>query len=374
MAQIYWRYLALPASIRLPGGQLALVLAAVFVAPGLGLAVVVWLSPNRLTGTTLKPVALSVPVQTTSGSDSTVVALNMVWHGGTMLRAPDWQGLVSSVPIGPGSPITDGTVVATVAGIDRIAVGSPAPFYRPIGPGVSGGDVLELRTALTALGYTNLGSSSSYDAALGGAIRELYKKLSGQGAGSGGVFQPSWFVWLPGGSLVVGKVSLTVDTPAPSGGAPVITGVETLSSATVVPASGQGLGGQSSGPLPSSPAGRVLVVLGVARPFSLTSGWQVTSGGLSALGAALPVGQTQVGASVRLASQARYASVPNSAVSLGAAGQACVWAPGVHGYTPYKVTTSSGLPGTTLLSGLPQGVASVLANPAQILPAGGSCP
>lgn len=349
-------------------------LTAVFIAPGLGLAVVVWLSPNRLAGTTLRPVALSAPVQTTSGSDSIVVALNMVWHGGTILRAPEWQGLVSSVPIAPGSHISNGTVVATVDGIERITVVSPAPFYRPIGPGVSGPDVADLRRALTSLGYTNLGSSASYDAALGNAIRGLYKKLSGQASGSGGVFQPSWFVWLPAGPLVVGKVSLTVDTPAPPAGVAVITGVETLASATVTPAASQGLGASSSGPLPSTPAGRVLVVSGVAHPLSLTSGWQVTASGLSSLGAALPVGQTQVAASVRLASPASYASVPNSAVSLGAAGQACVWAPGAHGYTPYKVTTLSGLPGTTRLSGLPQGVASVLANPAQILPAGGSCP
>ncbi|MGC8514294.1 MAG: hypothetical protein ACP5P1_14865 [Acidimicrobiales bacterium] len=346
-----------------------LVLAAGFVAPGLGLAVVVWVVPDRLAGTVSRPVPVSVAVQTTSGADSVPVAVNLVWRGGMVLRAPGWQGLVTSVGVGAGSEVSDGTVVATVGGVERVGVVSPAPFYRVIGPGVSGGDVAELRGVLTSLGYAKLGSSTSYDSSLGDAIRWLYKKLSGQASGSGGVFQPSWFVWLPGGPLVAGKVSLTVDTPAPPAGVTVITGVETLSSATVVPAGGPGSPG-----LPSSPAGRVLVVSRVAHPLSLTSGWGVTAGALGALGGALPAGQAQVSGTVRLASPASYASVPNSAVSLGAAGQACVWAPTGHGYTPYEVSTLPGLPGTTWLSGLPGRVASVLANPAQVLPGGGGCP
>ncbi len=347
----------------------SVLLVAAFVMPPFALAIAVWASPQNLSSLPSKPVALTAPVQLVSDSENVPVAVKLSWKLGAQLVSPQWSGLVTSLGVSAGSDITNGTVVGIVAGLKRLAVSSPSPFYRPVGPGVTGPDVAELRSALASLGYGGLGNSDAYDTSLAVAIRRLYSNLSGLTSGSGGVFQPAWFVWLPVSSLVAGKVDLVIGTPAPAVGSPIVVGAETLTSAAIQPASGP-----SPVPLPASPISHVLSVPGVPEPLALTAGFVVTIDELPSLDRAATPGQPVLSGTLSLAHPATFASVPNSAVVVGANGTACVWAPGAGHYKSYKVTTRSGLPGTTEVYGLPSPVTSVLANPAQILASAGACP
>jgi peptidoglycan hydrolase-like protein with peptidoglycan-binding domain len=77
----------------------------------------------------------------------------------------------------PGATINPGDVVLEVSGRPVFVLPGSFKAYRSIGPGSSGPDVTQLRTALKQLGF-NAGSleSNTYDAALAGAVQAFYKQ------------------------------------------------------------------------------------------------------------------------------------------------------------------------------------------------------
>jgi hypothetical protein len=347
---------------------LALVVA--LVAPALGLAIAVWLVPDSLLSVTPKTVPLTVPVTAVTDTEAQPIVGDLDWVSGTSLVAPNWTGTVTAVEAKSGSTIRTGSAIATIDGTEAIVAFSPFPFYRSIGPGVTGPDVAALGAVLISLGIADVRVSDTYDTALGDAINLLSQRLTGvaPAAGSQSIFEPSWFVWLPAKQIRVKAVALVVGEPAPAQGTTILTSPSQILSVTITP--GTTAGGDIE-PLPASARGYVVSFPG-SPPYRLNSSFTVTDSSLlHSLDQLDQPSASTVGGMLELADPARFSSVPSSAVVVDATGRTCVFVPAGSGFAPVMVTTEAGLPGSTEVTGLARHDTAVLSNPASIFPARG---
>lgn len=85
-----------------------------------------------------------------------------------------------------GSTIEAGSVALEVAGRPLLVLPGALPAYRSLRAGLSGPDVLQLKTALAGLGLdTGDTTSDAYDAATAAAVSELYRRAGYPPPGSG---------------------------------------------------------------------------------------------------------------------------------------------------------------------------------------------
>lgn len=75
-----------------------------------------------------------------------------------------------------GASFDEGTVLMTISGRPMFVLQGAQPFYRDLGPGVRGPDVLQLEQALSRLKLNPGPVDDSYDLATGRAVMELYKR------------------------------------------------------------------------------------------------------------------------------------------------------------------------------------------------------
>ncbi len=346
-----------------------IVLVVGVVGPIAGLVVLVALVPDSLRSAAPPATVVTMPVQITKDDKPQAVQASLNWRSGPTLLAPNWSGLVTAVDIRPGQRITSGTPIVTIDGIRRIALASPQPFYRQIRPGVAGGDVQALRTALARLGLGSVGFGTTYDATLKAAIQRLNARLEGTSVSSAsGVFDPSWVIYLPAEYVSVASLNFQLGAAPPPPGQAVVTSQRTLKPFRLVASSSQGVPAS----LPPISAGYVLVlrtgtIVPVGQGFAIS-----TPRALAKVTSALGSGASSLAGVIRLASASSLSTVPSTAVVSDASGTYCVFAPVGKGLKAYVVTPAGGLPGVTEVTGLPKSIQSVVANPDQVA-AGLSC-
>jgi hypothetical protein len=311
-----------------------------------------------------------MPVTITQDAEARAVQASLTWTAGPTLFAPAWSGLVTGVKAAPGSLVQSGTAIASIDGITRIALASTLPFYRMIAPGTIGPDVTALRGALARLGISPVGSGTSYDPALEGAIKTLEARLIGEALGlAKGVFDPSWVIYLPVANLKVAAVNLQVGLPAPGEGQPIATSPQSLNPFTLAPAASNGL---IPLPLPSNPTDFVFspapgVDVPVGESYTISSPTDLAS-----VAAIVSQGSSTASGQINLSHAATLSTVPATAVVSDSAGRTCVFVTSGRLLVPLLVTTASGLPGATEVVGLPASVERVIANPGEVA-AGRGC-
>jgi peptidoglycan hydrolase-like protein with peptidoglycan-binding domain len=98
--------------------------------------------------------------------------VNVSLAGSYLKRGPQ---LVTSLP-SAGTALKEGDVALTVSGRPAFLLQGAQPSFRDLGPGMTGTDVKQLKSALKRLGYDPGPQDGAYDAATERAVESLYAK------------------------------------------------------------------------------------------------------------------------------------------------------------------------------------------------------
>ena len=125
---------------------------------------------------------LTAPVVLTHAR-TTVVLRGTLTDGGAISVGPpgDLSGdlaVVTAVTTAPGAQVSDGSVIAAVAGRPVFVMKGRIPAYSPMSYGTGGAEVSELQAGLEALGFS-VGSDTAgtYGAGTATAVAALYQRL-----------------------------------------------------------------------------------------------------------------------------------------------------------------------------------------------------
>ena len=209
---------------------LAWIIVALLVAvPLAGVGVFSWVQAQDPETLAPKPVAILQQPTTVNDDGAMDGTITATLTPGIQVTAPAWQGgVVTRVDVKPGDTVSTGGVLLAIDGIGRMAIASPAPFYRMLTVGDSGDDVLNLEQALKTIGDFAGTPNRDYNETTAAAVRKLEKKL-GVGAPTG-VFDPLWAVWLPAEGLTAQTVHVAVNAAAPTQGSAVFATAPSIAS------------------------------------------------------------------------------------------------------------------------------------------------
>lgn len=157
-------------------------------------------------------------------------SLTLVWAPAASARWPvGIDGVITDVFLQPGAVVEDGSPIAAVDGITRIAQVSGRPLYRDIRVGDIGPDVQWLDGLLIKFGVTSEPTLDSRprDFCNGRGVRDLQERL---GAPRDGTFRANYTVWA--GATTVGTVGATVGDRT-AAGAPIFEEAPQLASAAL---------------------------------------------------------------------------------------------------------------------------------------------
>lgn len=199
-------------------------------APVAGLA---WISIQNQNAVFVEEEPAWVPVQEATEIVSQTVDLGFAWRQPDELLAPAWAGTVQQVFIKQGDQMSSGTPVVQIDGVTRLAWNTPGVFYRPLGRGDVGEDVVWLKSILSARGFAQTQTTAVDAAALRG-LRGLADSLGVRDSARVVAFDPAWLVYLPREPLDVAELSITAAAPAPAAGTPIATSALTLDGAALL--------------------------------------------------------------------------------------------------------------------------------------------
>ncbi len=339
------------------------VLWAFLIAVGLlvpaGFLAGLMLSPERLDGVGDLPEPLVVPVEEVLYDEKTGVSVTLQWAEGPALFSPAWSGTVGRVEVDVGDVLESGDTIATIDGVDRMAVATPQPFYRPLGRGDSGEDVTWLQEVLVQLGYLDELASErdTVTSDVLEAVRGLAEDLGVRGRVD--AFDPAWFVWMPDDSFPVDRVGLVAGGQAPPAGNAMLWGPPSLADVTIQPLAG--------GVLQLAPDTRYkLMVEGVNYPIDpATSG--LTAEARHRLATAVPPLIDSVAGTVLRVDPMPVWAVPSAAIQTGEDGRTCLWTESRSGFLPMSVGVVAGRAGVTFVQPAGSTGVRILVNPAQVL-------
>jgi hypothetical protein len=294
------------------------------------------------------------PIRAVSGQQFETVDLVIKRESGPAVAAPSWVGTVQQIFASPGSNVSDGSRVATVDGVERLAVSAAQPFYRVLVAGDSGPDVATLNAFLSRRRFS-AGTGASFTYATSKGVRELAALI---GAPSTTSFDPSWLVWLPTNPYVVASTKLVLGFPAPPPGSTLFTSPSSLVSAVPISADTASNLNSNSQTAPtvsrddilSIPTGDSIQVGSQALGLT-TSRDALSPTGLSALSKLVSSNQTVVQAiEVRQATSNEFV-VPTAAI-VGGATQTCVEIESTHGDAkPVRIRVVEDDQGQTIVTG-----------------------
>lgn len=341
-----------------------LYVAALFVVVPFSILLGMLLSPDRLADLDAAAVPVVEPADTIQFDQRSGVVITPRWAEGTALHAPNWTGIVGRVDLQVGTSLESGVSIGSVAGVTRLAVTTPEPFYRPLALGDRGPDVVWLHDALRRLGHLDAAPSNAslVSATTVRAINALAIALGVPGGAN--AFDPAWFVWLPQEPYPVASVALVAGAPAPGPGTPVASSARRLV--------GADLQGVDGGALElDEGVDYVLAVADVEVP--LDPGGGLSEDGLAQLGAVLDPAADSASGSVHRAEPLAVWAVPSAAVVSGADGRLCVWVAADDTFEAVAVRVSAARAGLTFVEPPAAEGTRVLHNPAAIL-ADPACP
>lgn len=332
-------------------GRFAIAAAVLLFLP-IGIAIGAWLAAPRAAAD-VPPTALVVRVNVVDYDDRRGVEVTPTWAEGPSLYAPDWAGTVGRVT--DATALAAGDFVASIDGVDRMAVATPEPFYRVLRLGDQGADVGWLHSLLAQLGHlADEAESEAFTAQSLEAVVALAETLGYDDDVS--AFDPTWTVWLPSEPFPIATLNLEPGQPAPPAGAVVATQPQQLASVAIRPVSG--------GDLDLDRGAYALTVRGLT--VSLSADATIGPPDLEALSAELSPTEEVIQGTVHRSAPMRVWSVPTSGLTASEAGRVCMWVVDDGEYAAVLVDVVGSQAGFTYVE--PRGDApDVLANPAQVL-------
>lgn len=150
------------------------------------------------------PDVSSVPLRRTA-------SVTVTGEAASALRpAPGLAGMVTASPLAPGDEVTSGTPVVEVDGTTVLALHTPAPLHRTIGPETTGADVAMLGTALVNLGLMEPAAVDEVPNADLLAAINAFHRAHRDPRTDALAFEPSWVTWLPHERVVVTRIAVRV--------------------------------------------------------------------------------------------------------------------------------------------------------------------
>jgi hypothetical protein len=156
--------------------------AAVSLVAGLGLSRLV-INPAEAAARTAPPETgpITVPVESRELSNDVTVRGDVVFDDAVDLRVETAdlgeRAVVTGQVPAAGTTLDAGSVALEIAGRPVLVLPGGLPTYRTLGLGVSGPDVLQLKSALSALGIGSGDATSDvYDTATAAGVTELYRR------------------------------------------------------------------------------------------------------------------------------------------------------------------------------------------------------
>lgn len=281
-------------------GWIALVIMALAPWVGGAIALQVYQDTQAAVGPEVAPVLM--PVKPVSTDDAQTVQVRASWGEVPQAYSPNWSGTVTEMGAHLlDGPIQEGQHLLKVDAIWRLAVITERPFFRMIGEGSSGDDVLMLNEMLARLGFSAGGSEDwSPWTALG--VQELAASV-GAPAGTA-QFDPSWTVWIPTANFHVTAVHYAVGEAAPVQSSALLDGRPTANSVHIS-ADGVDL-------IRDSPDEWVLEAAGGSFPYSGDPNRAVTN--LIAVADFLPVSDQPIDGLLKFRNPVQGYQVPPSAL------------------------------------------------------------
>lgn len=217
------------------------VTAIVCMVAGLALGRLIKSPAQRALDTAPPPKSkITAPVEKPSTA-GTVVTRGIVSLGTEVnvgpVKSSSAASIITSVDVKPGTKAQPGTRILEVSGRPVIMLPGDFPPYRDLKQGDSGPDAMQLNKALVAVGFQGP-SGNSVTAATISALEKLYKKLGYAPPGSG-IIDRREFVFIPGGSATVSKVSARVGGTAEIEQLVVLNAGETTITASLPPTSAE---------------------------------------------------------------------------------------------------------------------------------------
>lgn len=262
------------------------------------------------------------------------VNLEVSWTPGPVLRAPNWNGIVTDVQARPGTVFGPGSAVVSVSGITRLFVSGPLPFYRNLQLGDSGQDVQLLQTLLHTLGYAeDLETDGSFGVDTRAAVRSLSVALGHPRPQD--VFDHSWFLWSPTSDFIAHEIHVEVGEQTIPPGDPVVSGRPVVATGRTVNLDGSSL----------KLSGRWVFVVDGLR-FSISESGDLGADGLGHLTKTLESNTQAIGGTIELTEPLVAVSLPVGAVVLGHDAETCIYVAVGDRYQPEQVDVAAGSPGT----------------------------
>lgn len=334
-------------------GLLLVVVAVLVVVVPAGL--LVWMrlgSEDRLSGLEPDPVPILVSVESREVTDQTAVTVGSEWGDPVAVVAPPWSGTVTQVRVAPGDEIDSGDVVVRIDGVDRVAVATRDPFFRPLRLRDVGDDVGMLQQWLTDVGLFLGDVDGVFGSDLVNAVKALAESLGV--VRPDGSFDPGWVVWLPGEPFEVASVGLSRGAPVPGGGVDVLVGPVPLVSVAITDQDGRPFGAEG------------VWVLEVGDVEVLVVDGGIDADGLSVLAGVLDPQEPAAAGRIRRQVPVETLEVPATAVVSNAEGNLCVFTPDGGMFSATAVVLGGGrVSRVEVDSGLSSGDV-VLANPTDV--------
>ena len=149
----------------------------------------------------------TLPVTKQSYDDPRQVATTVQDAPEKALTLRETSGTVTAIDCEPGGVIASGTSPVSIDDRATLALATPTPLWRDLGPGTKGDDVGALQVELHRLGYLTAEPDGTFGPATAAAVRDLQRDVLGHLRPSGTLVLAQT-LWLPAEQVTVASCDL----------------------------------------------------------------------------------------------------------------------------------------------------------------------